>query len=84
MKCPICNKEIKNYFESSVKEPFTHYHPFIGLHIYGAFSSSKEIICQNDDYIHFQFIDGDERLVKLGCDIDDYGGQLIYLKKRMI
>lgn len=73
MECPICKKQVESYYESSVREPFSHYHPLIGLEIYGAFSTEKVILCQNEDYLHFQFVGGEDRLVKLGCDIDDYG-----------
>ena len=69
MKCPICNKKVEDYFESSVKEPFTHYNPLAGLTIYGPFSAEKETICQTEKYLHFRFEDGEERLVKLGCSV---------------
>ena len=68
--CPICKKEIDNYFESSHREPFIHHSPFHGLIIYGPYSAEKEVICQNEDYLHFVFVDGEHRLVKLGVGED--------------
>jgi hypothetical protein len=69
MNCPICNKEVGAYYESSHKEPFAHTDPFIGMAIYGPYSSEKHILCQNDEFVHFVFagrVEETSRLVKLG------------------
>ena len=64
--CPICKKKIDSYFKRECEEPFTHYNPMIGLTIYGPYSADKEVICNEDGYLHFMFGDGDHRLVELG------------------
>ena len=75
--CPICKEKIDVNIESSVDQPFAHYNPMIGLMIYGPYSSDKEIKCQDDEFIHFKFADGESRLVKLDCDFDKIDGEKI-------
>lgn len=82
--CPICGKEVNAYHEVTFKEPYTHSNPFDGMFIYGAYSSPKETICFEDNFLHFAFYDAndnlvDHRLVKLGvespttkCPSDEY------------
>ena len=61
--CPVCGKEVGAYHELTFKEPFIHNNPFDGIHIYGAYSSPKEIICHENNFLHFAFYDADEKLV---------------------
>ncbi len=72
-KCPVCGMEVSAYHEVTFKEPFIHNSPFDGIHIYGAYSSPKETICFQDNFLHFAFYDSenklvDHRLVKLGVE----------------
>lgn len=72
-KCPICGQEIGAYHEVTFKEPYVHNSPFDGIMIYGAFSSPKETICFENNYLHFAFYDAennlvDHRLVQLGIE----------------
>ena len=65
--CPICGKSVE-YFEFQCDETFTAPTElrFKGLNVWGVYSAEKEIICQNDDYVHFKFAaDNHERLVKM-------------------
>lgn len=73
--CPVCGQKIDCFCESSVKQPFAHYNPMVGMMIYGPYSSEKDVKCQSDEYIHFQFTDGENRLVRLGCDFDKIDGE---------
>ena len=71
--CPICGKEVGVYHELSFKEPYTHNNPFDGMHIYGAYSSPKETLCNENNFLHFAFYDAernltDHRLVQLGVE----------------
>lgn len=71
--CPICKRKVDSYYEVSFKEPFVHNIPYEGLVIYGAYSSPKETICYENNYLHFAFYDAkgnlsDHRLVKLGVE----------------
>lgn len=73
-KCPICGQEVGAYHEVTFKEPYVHNHPFDGIMIYGAYSSPKETICFEDNYLHFAFYDADNnlvdhRLVQLGVEV---------------
>lgn len=61
--CPICGKEVEAYHEVTFKEPFIHNNPFDGIHIYGAYSSPKETICHENNFLHFAFYDANEKLV---------------------
>lgn len=72
--CPVCGAKIDCYCESSVEQPFAHYNPMVGMMIYGPYSSDKDVKCQNEKHIHFQFSDGENRLVKLGCETDRIDG----------
>lgn len=72
-KCPICGQEVGAYHEVTFKEPYTHNSPYDGIMIYGAFSSPKETICFENNYLHFAFYDSennlvDHRLVQLAVD----------------
>jgi len=75
--CPVCGAKPDVNFESSVKQPFAHYKPMVGMLIYGPYSSEKEVKCQTDEFIHFEFADGENRLVKLGCDFDKMNGEIM-------
>lgn len=71
--CPKCGKEVGIYHELTFKEPFIHNNPFDGMHIYGAYSSFKETICYENNFLHFAFYDAegnltDHRLVQLGVE----------------
>jgi len=71
--CPVCGKEVGTYHEVTFKEPFIHNNPFDGIHIYGAYSSPKETICHENNFLHFAFYDADEnlvdhRLIQLGVE----------------
>jgi len=71
--CPICGKEVGAYHEVTFKEPYIHNNPFDGIHIYGAFSSDKETICHENNFLHFAFYDAegnltDHRLVQLNVE----------------
>lgn len=67
--CPICNQPITTYFETEAKKPFIHTIPFIGLEIWGSMMADKEVVCVNDQYVHFVFHhDGEQRLVKMGVE----------------
>lgn len=67
--CPICNEPITTYIETEAKKPFIHGVPFIGLEIWGSMQAEKEVICVNDQYVHFVFHhDGEQRLVKMGVE----------------
>lgn len=73
-KCPICGQEVGAYHEVTFKEPYIHNSPFDGIMIYGAYSSPKETICFENNYLHFAFYDAennlvDHRLVQLGVEI---------------
>jgi hypothetical protein len=73
-KCPICGQEVSSYHEVTFKEPYIHNSPFDGIMIYGAFSSPKETICFENNYLHFAFYDSennlvDHRLVQLGVEV---------------
>jgi hypothetical protein len=73
-KCPICGQEVGAYHEVTFKEPYVHNSPFDGIMIYGAFSSPKETICFENNYLHFAFYDSennlvDHRLVQLGVEV---------------
>ena len=61
--CPVCGKEVEAYHEVTFKEPFIHNNPFDGIHIYGAYSSPKETICFENNFLHFAFYDANENLV---------------------
>ena len=72
-KCPICGSEVSIYHELTFKEPFIHNMPYDGLMIYGAYSSPKETICFENNFLHFAFWDAegnltDHRLVQLGVE----------------
>jgi hypothetical protein len=72
-KCPICGQEVGVYHEVTFKEPYTHNNPYDGIMIYGAFSSPKETICFENNYLHFAFYDAennmvDHRLVQLDVE----------------
>lgn len=72
-KCPICGQEVGTYHEVTFKEPYVHNNPYDGIMIYGAFSSPKETICFENNYLHFAFYDAensfvDHRLVQLGVE----------------
>ena len=73
--CPVCGAKTDVNFESSVEQPFAHYNPMVGMLIYGPYSLQKEVKCQTDEFIHFEFADGENRLVKLGCDFDKMNGE---------
>lgn len=64
--CPICSKEVHSFYISLIKEAFVHTNPFLGLEIYGPYDLQKNVICQNNDWVHFTFPSGENRLVKLG------------------
>jgi hypothetical protein len=71
--CPICGQEVGVYHEVTFKEPYTHNIPYDGIMIYGAYSSPKQTLCFENDYLHFAFYDAqnnlvDHRLVKLGVE----------------
>lgn len=71
--CPICGKEVGVYHELTFKEPYTHNNPFDGMHIYGTYSSPKETLCNENNFLHFAFYDTegnltDHRLVQLGVE----------------
>lgn len=71
--CPICGKEVEAYYEVTFKEPFIHNNPFEGLLIYGAYSSPKETVCHDGNFLHFAFYNAqgeltDHRLVQLGVE----------------
>lgn len=67
--CPICNEPITTYLETEAKKPFIHTVPFIGLEIWGSMLADKEIVCVNDQYVHFVFHhDGEQRLVQMGVE----------------
>jgi len=73
-KCPICGQEVGAYHEVTFKEPYIHNSPFDGIMIYGTFSSPKETICFENNYLHFAFYDAennlvDHRLVQLGVEV---------------
>lgn len=73
-KCPICGQDVGAYHEVTFKEPYIHNSPYDGIMIYGAFSSPKETICFENNYLHFAFYDSennlvDHRLVQLGVEI---------------
>ena len=73
-KCPICGQEVGVYHEVTFKEPYIHNNPFDGIMIYGAFSSPKETICFENNFLHFAFYDAennlvDHRLVQLGVEV---------------
>lgn len=72
-KCPICGQAIGEYHEVTFEEPYVHNNPYDGIMIYGAFSSPKETICFENNYLHFAFYDAennlvDHRLVQLGVE----------------
>ncbi len=72
-KCPICGKEVGVYHEVTFKEPYVHNNPYDGMHLYGAFSSPKETICYENNFLHFAFYDAennltDHRLIQLGVE----------------
>ena len=66
--CPLCSKQIDEYFETEVTKPWTHYHPYLGLEIWGPIDAGKQTLCENEEFIHFQFASGAHRLVKMGVD----------------
>jgi hypothetical protein len=71
--CPICGQEVESYHELTHKEPYVHTIPWDGLHIYGAYSSPKETLCFENNFLHFAFYDAegnlvDHRLVQLGVE----------------
>lgn len=71
--CPICGKEVGAYHELPFDKPYTHYNPFDGIMIYGAFSAPKETLCFENNFLHFAFYDAennlvDHRLVQLGVE----------------
>lgn len=72
-KCPICGQEVGVYHEVTFNEPYIHNNPYDGIMIYGAYSSPKETICFENNYLHFAFYDAennlvDHRLVQLGVE----------------
>jgi hypothetical protein len=72
-KCPICGHEVEQYHEVTFKEPYTHNIPYDGLIIYGAYAAPKLTICQENNFLHFAFIDANgllvqHRLVQLGVE----------------
>jgi hypothetical protein len=42
----------------------------LGIAIWGPYDGDKTVICQTEEYVHFLF-SGENRLVKLGCDIEE-------------
>jgi len=74
-ECIICGKNIE-YFELECDKLFTAPGDlrFKALTIWGAIGVEKEIICQNNEFVHFKFLsDNSERLVKmLGFNQDEY------------
>lgn len=75
-RCPICGEAIEIYYESTEKEPFKHKDPVVGLTIYGTYEMPKKTICFNGKFLHFHLF-GDNRLVKLGSDVNIMGDQKI-------
>lgn len=72
--CPVCGKEVEAYHEVTFKEPYIHNNPMDGIFIYGAFSSPKETLCHERNFLHFAFYDADNvlvdhRLVQLAVEI---------------
>jgi len=66
--CPLCCQQIDEYYETDVTKAWSHYHPLFGLEIWGPADAGKKTLCENQEYIHFQFLGGAHRLVKMGVD----------------
>lgn len=77
--CPICGKPVQSYYETEATKPFIHTIPFIGLEIWGSLQADKEVVCNNDQFVHFVFLhNNDNRLVKMGVEGSEasfYGAQ---------
>ena len=65
--CPLCGAEVDICYQSSARAPFTAPTPLEGLVIWGPYSSEKRIVCQDQEWVHFVFADGEARLVRLAA-----------------
>jgi len=67
--CPLCQKKVHSFAQSSFKEAWVHNQPYIGMLIYGPYSAEKTTLCISEKFLHFKFDnDNTHRLVELGAE----------------
>ncbi len=64
-QCPLCGAKVAVAYQSDSPEPFTSHSPYAGLIMWGPYSAEKQVLCQNERFVHFVFGDGEHRLVRL-------------------
>lgn len=64
--CPLCGQKVDEAFSTAATEAFTHTDPLIGTLLWGAYSSPKQLLCQDAAFVHFKTGGDRHRLVMLG------------------